>query len=158
MDELRRLVDPGVAAWQPKKGKINVLMMVGLQGSGKTTSCTKLAYYYQRKGFKVGLVCADTFRAGAFDQLKQNAAKANLPYYGSYSEADPAKIASDGVAKFKKDKFDLIIVDTSGRHKQEQELLDEMIQISTVVVSLMSNNFSDSLRNQTTLFLLWMAR
>ncbi|KAI0216353.1 Signal recognition particle [Massospora cicadina] len=133
MDELRRLVDPGVAAWQPKRGKPNVLMMVGLQGSGKTTSCTKLAYFYQRKGFKVGLVCADTFRAGAFDQLKQNAAKANLPYYGSYSEADPAKIASDGVAKFRKDKFDLIIVDTSGRHKQEQELLDEMLQISAVV-------------------------
>lgn len=133
MDELRRLVDPGVVAWQPKKGRVNILMMVGLQGAGKTTTTTKLAYYYQRKGFKVGLVCADTFRAGAFDQLKQNATKANLPYYGSYVESDPAKIASDGVSKFKADKFDLIIVDTSGRHKQEQDLLDEMLGISSVV-------------------------
>ena len=46
-------------------------MFVGLQGSGKTTTCTKVAYYYKKKGWKVGLVCADTFRAGAFDQLKQ---------------------------------------------------------------------------------------
>jgi flagellar biosynthesis GTPase FlhF len=48
-----------------------VIMFVGLQGSGKTTTCTKYAYYYQRKGWKTCLVCADTFRAGAFDQLKQ---------------------------------------------------------------------------------------
>ena len=77
-----QLVDPGVTPWKPTKGKQNVIMFVGLQGSGKTTSCTKLAYYYQRKGWKTGLVCADTFRAGAFDQLKQNATKAKIPYYG----------------------------------------------------------------------------
>jgi signal recognition particle subunit SRP54 len=46
-------------------------MFVGLQGSGKTTTCTKYAYYWQKQGWKVALVCADTFRAGAFDQLKQ---------------------------------------------------------------------------------------
>lgn len=51
-------------------------------GSGKTTTCTKYAYYHQRKGFKPALVCADTFRAGAFDQLKQNATKAKIPFYG----------------------------------------------------------------------------
>lgn len=72
-------------------------MFVGLQGAGKTTSCTKLAVYYKKRGFKVGLVCADTFRAGAFDQLKQNAIKANIPYYGSYLEPDPVKIAFEGV-------------------------------------------------------------
>ncbi|KAI9298660.1 signal recognition particle 54 kDa protein-like protein [Neoconidiobolus thromboides FSU 785] len=133
MDELKKLVDPGVPAWEPKKGKCNIVMFVGLQGSGKTTSITKLSYYYQRKNWKVGLICADTFRAGAFDQLKQNATKANIPYYGSYTEADPVKIALDGVTKFKKDNFDLIMVDTSGRHKQEQELFDEMVQISNTV-------------------------
>jgi signal recognition particle subunit SRP54 len=51
-------------------------------GSGKTTTCTKYAYYHQKKGFKPALVCADTFRAGAFDQLKQNATKAKIPFYG----------------------------------------------------------------------------
>ena len=53
--------------YAPKKGKANIIMFVGLQGAGKTTTCTKYAYYYQRKGWKVALVCADTFRAGAFD-------------------------------------------------------------------------------------------
>ncbi|KAJ2423645.1 Signal recognition particle, partial [Coemansia sp. RSA 2524] len=129
-EELCSLVDPGVQPWTPQKGKQNVVMFVGLQGSGKTTSCTKLATYYKRKGMKVGLVCADTFRAGAFDQLKQNAARAHIPYYGSYSETDPVQIALDGVAQFKKNKFDLIIVDTSGRHKQEAELFEEMEQIA----------------------------
>lgn len=53
-------------------------------GSGKTTTCTKYAYYHQKKGWKPALVCADTFRAGAFDQLKQNATKAKIPFYGRY--------------------------------------------------------------------------
>ncbi|RHZ82262.1 hypothetical protein Glove_110g112 [Diversispora epigaea] len=133
LDELCRLVEPGAEAFKPKKGAKNIIMFVGLQGSGKTTTCTKLAYHYQRKGWKVCLVCADTFRAGAFDQLKQNATKAKIPYYGSYTETDPVQIAHEGVEKFKKEGFEIIIVDTSGRHKQEAELFEEMIQISTVV-------------------------
>ncbi|ODV97772.1 hypothetical protein PACTADRAFT_47626 [Pachysolen tannophilus NRRL Y-2460] len=122
-----------ITVFKPKKKQSNVIMFVGLQGSGKTTSCTKLAVYYQRRGFKVGLVCADTFRAGAFDQLKQNATKAKIPYYGSYTETDPVKVSFDGVEKFKKEKFEIIIVDTSGRHRQEEQLFEEMIQISNAV-------------------------
>jgi len=79
-------------------------------------------------------VCADTFRAGAFDQLKQNAIKAKIPFYGSYTETDPVQVALEGVSKFKKELFEIIIVDTSGRHKQEAELFDEMKQIEDVVV------------------------
>merc|ERR1712086_226190 len=116
--------------YAPQKGKTNVVMFVGLQGCGKTTTCTKYAYYYQKKGFKPALVCADTFRAGAFDQLKQNATKARIPFYGSYTETDPAKIAADGVKRFTEEKNDLIIVDTSGRHKQEDSLFEEMRQVS----------------------------
>lgn len=52
--------------FQPKKGKTNIVMFVGLQGSGKTTTCGKYANYYQKKGWRVALICADTFRAGAF--------------------------------------------------------------------------------------------
>ena len=68
--ELVKLVDPGVKAWTPTKGKQNVIMFVGLQGSGKTTTCSKLAYYYQRKGWKTCLICADTFRAGSVLKFK----------------------------------------------------------------------------------------
>ena len=131
--ELVKLIDPGVKAWQPIKGRPNVVMFVGLQGSGKTTTCTKLAYYHMRKGWKCALVCADTFRAGAFDQLKQNATKARIPFYGSYTESDPVVIAKEGVDKFIKEGFEIIIVDTSGRHKQESSLFEEMLQISNAV-------------------------
>eukprot|EP00879_Flechtneria_rotunda_P017148 GHRR01017959.1.p1 GENE.GHRR01017959.1~~GHRR01017959.1.p1 ORF type:complete len:270 (+),score=96.22 GHRR01017959.1:452-1261(+) len=116
-----------------KKGKTTVVMFVGLQGSGKTTTCTKYAYYHKKKGWKPALVCADTFRAGAFDQLKQNATKASIPFYGSYTETDPALIAAAGVELFKKDGRDLIIVDTSGRHKQEAALFEEMRQVADAV-------------------------
>ncbi|CAF5178958.1 unnamed protein product, partial [Rotaria magnacalcarata] len=128
--ELVRLIDPEVKPWQPVKNKPNIVMFVGLQGSGKTTTCTKYAYHYMRRGWKTALVCADTFRAGAFDQLKQNATKARIPFYGSYTESDPLVIAVDGVETFRKDNFELIVVDTSGRHAQEESLFEEMLQIS----------------------------
>ncbi|CAN1144315.1 Signal recognition particle 54 kDa protein 2 [Linum perenne] len=129
-NELCKMLDPGKPSFAPKKGKPSVVMFVGLQGSGKTTTCTKYAYYHQKKGWKPALVCADTFRAGAFDQLKQNATKAKIPFYGSYMESDPVRIAAEGVERFKNENCDLIIVDTSGRHKQEAALFEEMRQVS----------------------------
>lgn len=132
-DELVSLVDPGIDPYKPKKGYPNVIMAVGLQGNGKTTTCTKLAVHYQKRGFKSSIVCADTFRAGAFDQTRQSATKAKVAYFGSYTETDPVAIAAQGVAKFKKEKFEVIIVDTSGRHKQESELFEEMKQIGSAV-------------------------
>uniref|UniRef100_A0A8C8F8S2 Signal recognition particle 54 kDa protein n=1 Tax=Oncorhynchus tshawytscha TaxID=74940 RepID=A0A8C8F8S2_ONCTS len=121
--ELVKLVDPGVKAWTPTKGKNNVLMFVGLQGSGKTTTCSKLAYYYQRKGWKTCLICADTFRAGEYTKF----------VISSYTEMDPVVIAAEGVEKFKNESFEIIIVDTSGRHKQEDSLFEEMLQVSNAV-------------------------
>eukprot|EP01103_Thecamoeba_quadrilineata_P021466 TRINITY_DN9874_c0_g1_i1.p1 TRINITY_DN9874_c0_g1~~TRINITY_DN9874_c0_g1_i1.p1 ORF type:complete len:502 (+),score=100.51 TRINITY_DN9874_c0_g1_i1:69-1508(+) len=132
-DQLCKLLDPGIKPYQPQKGKPNVVMFVGLQGSGKTTTVTKLAHYYKRLGFKACLVCADTFRAGAYDQLKQNATQAKIPYFGSYVESDPVKVSKEGVDGFKQEGYDMIIVDTSGRHKQEEELFEEMQQISQAI-------------------------
>ncbi|RKK14810.1 Signal recognition particle [Fusarium oxysporum] len=132
-DELVKLVDPHAEPFRPKKGKSNVIMFVGLQGAGKTTTCTKLARHYQSRGFKACLVCADTFRAGAFDQLKQNATKAKIPYYGSLTETDPAEVARAGVDQFKKERFEVIIVDTSGRHRQESALFQEMVDIQEAI-------------------------
>ncbi|KAL8274579.1 hypothetical protein Esti_001482 [Eimeria stiedai] len=131
--ELASLVTPERKPRQLRKGTCNVVMFVGLQGSGKTTTCTKFAVHYQRKGWRTALVCADTFRAGAFDQLKQNATKARIPFYGSYTEADPVKIAEEGVAQFKEERYDLVVVDTSGRHRQEAALFEEMQQVAEAV-------------------------
>ncbi|RZC52871.1 hypothetical protein C5167_021304 [Papaver somniferum] len=129
-NELCKMLDTGKPSFSPEKGKPSVIMFVGLQGSGKTTSCMKYVYYHKKKGFTPALVCADTFRAGAFDQLKQNATKAEIPFYGSYMESDPVKIAIEGVERFKKENCDLIIVDTSGRHQQETSLFEEMRQLA----------------------------
>lgn len=131
--ELYKLLDSETLPYNVKKGQSNVIMFVGLQGAGKTTSCTKYAYFYKRKGYKVALVCADTFRAGAYDQLKQNATKARIPFYGSYSQRDPVVVAQEGVQQFRAEKFEVIIVDTSGRHKQEAALFEEMKAVAAVV-------------------------
>lgn len=133
IDELCNLLDPGVTPFRPTKGKPNVVMFVGLQGAGKTTTVTKLAYWYRRKGWKPALVCADTFRAGAFDQLKQNATKARIPFYGSYSETDPVAVASAGVEQFRREGYELIIVDTSGKHMQQESLFKEMEDVAAAV-------------------------
>jgi signal recognition particle subunit SRP54 len=97
-----------------------------MQGNGKTTTCMKYAYHYKRKGYKPAMVCADTFRAGAYDQLKQNATRVGVPFFGSYEVTDPAAIAFDGVQVFQQSQRDVIIVDTSGRHAQSEALFAEM--------------------------------
>lgn len=117
VDELTKMLGSENKPYEFVKGKPNVVMFVGLQGSGKTTTCTKFAYQYIKRGWKVGLVCADTFRAGAFDQLKMNAAKIKCPFFGHKNEKDPVKIAEQGVTFFREQKYEIIIVDTSGRHK-----------------------------------------
>ncbi|PIM99418.1 Signal recognition particle, subunit Srp54 [Handroanthus impetiginosus] len=156
-NELCKILDPGKPSFTPKKGKTSVVMFVGLQGSGKTTTCTKYAYYHQKKGWKPALVCADTFRAGAFDQLKQNATKAKIPFYGSYTESDPVRIAVEGVERFKKENCDLIIVDTRGRHKQEAALFEEMRQVSEatkpdLVIFVMDSSIGQAAYDQAQAF------
>ena len=155
--ELQNILSCEKKPYQMKKGKSNVVMFVGLQGSGKTTTCTKYANFYQKKGWKVSLVCADTFRAGAFDQLKQNATKCRIPFYGSYTEMDPVKIAEEGVSYFKKQNFEIIIVDTSGRHKQEEALFDEMKQVAAVsapddVIFVMDSHIGQACQDQALAF------
>ena len=133
VDELTKMLGSENKPYEFVRGKPNVVMFVGLQGSGKTTTCTKFAYQYMKRGWRVGLVCADTFRAGAFEQLKMNAAKIKCPFFGHKNEADPVKIAQEGVDFFREQKYEVIIVDTSGRHKQEQSLFDEMLQVEATV-------------------------
>ena len=133
MDELTNILNPDAKPYEMKKGKPNVIMFVGLQGAGKTTTIAKFCNYYLRKGWKCAMVCADTFRAGAYDQLKQNATKLRCPFYGSYTEADPVRIAEEGVEQFKQANYECIIVDTSGRHRQESALFEEMQQIREAV-------------------------
>jgi len=132
-EELVKMVTGGKKPYKPSRKRTNIIMLVGLQGSGKTTSCCKLALYYKKQNWKVGVICGDTYRAGAFDQLKQNATKINVPFYGSYNESDPVQLIGEGLEKFQAEKFEIIIVDTSGRHKQEAALFEEMRDIHTSI-------------------------
>lgn len=110
------------------KTRTNVLVMLGVQGSGKTTTTGKLARLYSRRGFKVGVVAADTFRPGAVAQLKTLAASAGAEVYSDEREKDSVKIAKDGRKAFEGSK-NLVIIDTAGRHKEEKGLLQEMKEV-----------------------------
>ncbi len=109
-----------------------VIMLIGVQGSGKTTTAGKLAYYYRRRGYKVGLVAADTHRPGAYDQLRQLSEQVGAMFYGEPGEKDAVGIARRGVEELREKGADIIIVDTAGRHGygDEESLLDEMEMIA----------------------------
>jgi len=107
------------------------ILFVGLQGSGKTTTIGKMARYLQKKGFNPAIICTDTWRPAAYEQLSQLTQNLNLPLYGDPDNKDALDLARKGLKEFKKQ--DIIIVDTAGRHKEEKDLLYEMMQISKVV-------------------------
>lgn len=108
------------------KGKTNIFMMIGIQGSGKTTTIGKLARYLKQDRWNIGLVCTDTWRPGAYDQLKQLGEKVGVETYGNPDEKNAVKLATRGIKHFKEAKKNVIIVDTAGRHKEEKSLLKEM--------------------------------
>ncbi len=114
-------------------GKPNLIMMIGIQGSGKTTTIGKLARYYQKRGIKTAVICADNFRPGAYSQLKQLAEKSNVPFYGDEKEKDAVKLAKNSYKEVKKKNVELILLDTSGRHREEAGLIKEMKDISKAV-------------------------
>ena len=106
------------------------ILMAGLQGSGKTTTTAKLARYFQKKGLRVGVVCADTFRPGAYDQLSTLCATINVPCFGNPQEKDARAITRQGLAAFKD--LEVLIVDTQGRHALEVNLIKEIIELNVL--------------------------
>ena len=123
-EELTKFVGDKPVPLKVEPGKKKIIMLVGIQGSGKTTHAAKLARYFQKRGLKVGLICADTYRPGAYAQLQQLATRINTPFFGDLKQKDPVKVVREGLKQFS-DK-DLIIVDTAGRHKEEKDLIKEM--------------------------------
>ena len=106
------------------------ILMVGLQGSGKTTTTAKLARYFQKKGLKSAVICADTYRPGAYDQLSQLCERINVPFYGERDNKNAVEITAHGIEQFKR--YDVILVDTAGRHALESELVLEMKGINEI--------------------------
>jgi len=130
-DELTRLVGEKPVPPKIDPSKRSIWMLVGIQGSGKTTTAAKLARYLQKRGLKPALVCVDTFRPGAYAQLRQLAELINIPFYGEERGKNPISIAKAGLEKFKG--ADVVIVDTSGRHKEEKSLIEEMKMLAEAI-------------------------
>jgi len=107
-------------------------MMVGLHGSGKTSSCAKLARYFQKKGLKPAVICADIYRPAASDQLRQLCEKISVSFYDGADlppDSRVTAIVTAGVKKF--EKYDVKIIDTAGRHALEKEMIEEIREIES---------------------------
>ncbi len=112
---------------------VTVLLVVGVNGVGKTTSIAKLARRYQQKGKKVMLVAGDTFRAGATAQLSIWAERLGCPIVTGKENGDPASVVYDGCQFAKNNHIDLMIVDTAGRQQTKQNLMQELAKINRVL-------------------------
>jgi signal recognition particle subunit SRP54 len=130
-DELSKLLGNDTEFnFQP--GKQNKVILLGIQGSGKTTVTSKLAKFLTKQGYSVGVIGADTYRPGALVQLRTMCEKSNVEVYGEEKNKDSPEIVKNGLKHYEKLPLDIILIDTAGRHKQEQDLLDEMGQINKV--------------------------
>ena len=130
-DELSKLLG-NETEFNFKPGKQNKVILLGIQGSGKTTVASKLAKFLTKQGYSVGVIGADTYRPGALVQLRTMCEKSNVEVYGDENNKDSPDIVKNGLKYFEKLPLDIILIDTAGRHKQEQDLLDEMERINKV--------------------------
>lgn len=110
-----------------------VIFMVGVNGAGKTTTTAKLAHLYQQEGLKVGLVAADTFRAGAIDQLKTWAERVGVPCIAGQAGQDPASVIMDGARFAQENGLDILLCDTAGRLQNKVNLMKELEKMTRVV-------------------------
>ena len=113
--------------------KQSIILMLGIQGSGKTTVAAKLARWLLKHGYSVGVIGADTWRPGALTQLRMNCSRINVEVYGDEASTSALDIVKKGLEYFRIQAVDIIIVDTAGRHKEESSLLDEMREMRNVI-------------------------
>ncbi len=109
-----------------------VILVVGVNGVGKTTSIAKLAYKFKNQGKSVMLIAGDTFRAGAVEQLKEWSDRVGVDFYSSNSK-DPASVVYDGLKSATESKTDIVIIDTAGRLQNKVNLMKELEKINKVI-------------------------
>ena len=127
-----------------KDGEVNVILFVGVNGVGKTTSIAKLGNKLIKEGKKVLYIAGDTFRAGACEQLKLWAQKTNALFYGD-DRSDPSAIVYDGLKYAIDEKVDVVLVDTAGRLQNKVNLMKELEKINKVISSIIPNNPCETL-------------
>jgi len=123
----------------PADTKPYVIMVVGVNGVGKTTTIGKLAYQFQKEGKKVVLGAADTFRAAAIDQLQVWADRVGVPIVKQSMGSDPASVAFDSVQSAVKQQADVVIIDTAGRLHNKVNLMNELTKVKRVMQKVIDN-------------------
>jgi fused signal recognition particle receptor len=123
----------------PATKKPYVLMVVGVNGVGKTTTIGKLASQFKKKGLKVVLGAADTFRAAAIDQLKVWAERVDVPIVHQEMGSDPASVAYDTLQSAVSQNADVVIIDTAGRLHNKVNLMNELVKIKNVMQKVVSD-------------------
>ena len=131
-DELRAMLSEPPEFELEKPRQLTIAMVVGVNGSGKTTTVGKLAYYYKERGKRVMMVAGDTFRAAAIDQLKIWSERAGVPIVAGEPGGDPAAIIYDGIRATRGRGYDLLLVDTAGRLHTKFNLMQEIEKIHNV--------------------------
>ena len=114
-------------------GEITVIMMAGLQGAGKTTTCAKIAGQLKKKGKKPLLVACDVYRPAAIEQLRVLAEQIEVPMYSEPDSKDPVSIAQNAIQEAKAKGYDLVIVDTAGRLAVDEEMMNEIAAIKSAI-------------------------
>ena len=114
-------------------GEVTTVLIVGVNGTGKTTSAAKLANLYKNQGKKVLLVAADTFRAAAVDQLVTWGSRIGVEVVRGSENSDPAAVCFDGASKAKNENYDLLIIDTAGRLHTKSNLMEELSKVRRVI-------------------------
>ncbi|MFZ2380621.1 signal recognition particle-docking protein FtsY, partial [Leuconostoc falkenbergense] len=114
-------------------GSTTVILFVGVNGVGKTTTIGKLASKYQQAGKSVLLAAADTFRAGATKQLQEWGERANVPVVAGKEKADPASVVFEAVAKARDEHYDILFVDTAGRLQNNVNLMQELEKMKRII-------------------------
>ncbi len=115
-----------------QEGEPFVIVFLGINGTGKTTTIAKVAYMLKERGFSVVVACADTHRAGAIEQLSEHASRLSVRHISQKYGADPAAVARDAVLYAKAHRIDAVLVDTAGRMQTSRNLMDEMAKIIRV--------------------------
>ena len=122
-----------------------VLLFIGVNGVGKTTTIGKLAWKLKNEGKKVLLVAADTFRAGAVLQLKEWSEKVGVGFFGKEEGSDPASVVYDGLVEAKNSNYDVVLVDTAGRLQNKVNLMNELKKINRVIDNFIDGGASETL-------------
>ena len=126
-------------------GEVSVLLFVGVNGVGKTTTIAKLANKMKDEGRKVLLVGADTFRAGAVEQLKEWADRVGVGFCGNMESTDPASVVYDGIKMAKEEDYDVVLIDTAGRLQNKVNLMKELEKINKVIESQVDGGTCETL-------------